>query len=348
MSYLTFDKIMYHPENILAIKNSTPIFPVHATISLGNFCNHKCLWCTAYEYQLDNANVLDYDKIISFLEKAKKRGLKAVTYVGNGEPTAYPKFKELVTKISELGIEQGMFTNGYLLDRFEDEVLNHFTWIRISLDAGSTQMHNYMHDVNNHFDKIIENTKRLINKRKEKVPTIGIQYATHHKNLEDLYRSAHISKDINADYFSIKPVFNRGGVGENIEKNNLTYNDITPIAEDIKKDFQNDDFQVFYRPHQILSHEQEHTIFDYKLCVAGFFNVNIYEDNKIIYCGPHRVSVGKITDDLDKIEQNIVAVSDKLDLSKCPAGCRYHELNNLVDNILNPENISKQQHTNFI
>lgn len=348
MNVLSFNKIMYHPEHIVAIKDAKPIFPVHATISLGNFCNHKCLWCTAYEYQLDNANLLDFDKIISFLEKAKRRGLKAVTYVGNGEPTAYPRFKELVITIADMGIEQGMFTNGYLVNKFEDEILTYFTWIRVSLDAGSTDMHNYMHDVNNHFDKIIQNTKSLISKRKDKIPTIGIQYATHHKNLEDLYQSAKVSFEIKADYFSVKPVFNRGGVGENIEKNSLTYNDITPIVEKIRTDFENDNFSIFYRPYQILSHEQEHTIFDYKMCVAGFFNVNIYEDDKIIYCGPHRVSVGKITDDLDKIERNIVNLSDKLDLSKCPAGCRYHELNDLVDNILHPEIISKKQHTNFI
>ncbi len=348
MSFLSFDKIMYHPEHIVAVKDATPIFPVHATISLGNYCNHRCLWCTAYEYQLDSATLLDFDKIIFFLEQAKNRGLKAVTYVGNGEPTAYPRFKELVTKISELGIEQAMFTNGYLMDRFEDEILDYFTWVRVSLDAGSTDVHNYMHDVNNHFDKIMQNTKNLISKRKDKMPTIGIQYATHHKNLDDLYNSAKISCEINADYFSIKPVFNRGGVGENIEKNNLTYNDITPIVQEIKKDFQTDDFEVFYRPHQILSHEREYTIFEYKLCVAGFFNVNIYEDDKIIYCGPHRVSVGKITDSLDEIELNIVKLSDKLDLSKCPAGCRYHELNNLVENILTPQKVAKKQHLNFI
>ena len=348
MKFLDFDKILYHPEHIISIKTNKPIFPVHATISLGNFCNHKCLWCTAYEYQLDNAKLLDFDKILAFLAKAKARGLKAITYVGNGEPTAYPKFKELVTKIAEIGIEQGMFTNGYLVDKFEDEILKYFTWIRISLDAGSTKVHNKMHDVNNHFDKIIKNTQSLIEKRKEKSPTIGIQYATHHENIDDLYNSVKTSNKIKADYFSIKPVFNRGSVGEKIDKNSLTYKEITPLVDKLKQEFEQDDFKIFYRPYQILSQEQEQTIFNYNKCVAGFFNINIYEDDKIIYCGPHRVSVGKITDSLDKIEENIVKLSDKLDLSICPAGCRYHELNNMVENILSPQSISKKQHINFI
>lgn len=348
MSFLEFDKILYHPENILAIKNKTEIFPVHATISLGNFCNHKCLWCTAYEYQLDKANLLDFDKIINFLKKAKERGLKAVTYVGNGEPTAYPQFKELVTQIAEMGIEQGMFTNGYLIHRFEEEILRYFTWIRVSLDAGSTSMHNHMHDVNNHFDKIIENVKNLIEKRESNLPTVGIQYATHHENLQDLYQSAKISHEIKVDYFSIKPVFNRGSVGERIEKNSLSHTDVAPIVKKIKEAFESSTFQVFYREYQVLSHEQEKTVLKYSKCVAGFFNINIYEDDKIIYCGPHRVSVGKITDELEKIEKNILSLSDKLNLEICPAGCRYHALNHLVENILHPNIVAKEQHINFI
>ncbi len=348
MSFLDFDKIMYHPENILAIKEHSAIFPVHATISLGNFCNHRCLWCTAYEYQLDKSSLIDMERLLSFLEKAKERGLKAVTYVGNGEPTAYPKFKELVTRISKLGIEQGMFTNGYLLNRYEEDILNYFTWIRISLDAGSTALHNKMHDVNNHFDKVINNTKNIIEHRIDHTPTVGIQYAVHHENIDDLYASARISKEIGADYFSVKPVFNRGGVGENIEKNNLTFNDITPVVEKIKEQFLSNSFDVFYRPHQILSHEQEKTIYHYKKCVAGIFNVNIYEDDRIIYCGPHRISVGSIKDPLETIEKNILELSDKLDLKQCPAGCRYHSLNNLLDDILLPEKAEKERHVNFI
>ncbi len=346
MNYLSFEKIIYFPEHLQAIKNKSPIFPIHATVSLGNFCNHKCLWCTAYEYQLEHAKLIDLDKLVGFLERAKKRGLQAITYVGNGEPTAYPKFKELVKAVNSIGIEQAMFTNGYLLDRFEDEVLNYFTWIRVSLDAGSTQMHNKMHDVENHFEKIIENTETLLEKRRGKTPTVGIQYAVHHENLNDLYDSATIAAEIQADYFSIKPVFNRGSVGERIEKNNLTYDDITPIADKIKKDF-GDMLDVYYRPHQILSHQQEHTIFDYNMCVAGFFNVNIYEDDRIIYCGPHRVGVGKISDDLEVVEQNIFKLSASLDLSKCPAGCRYHQLNQLVDDSINKKD-ARSKHIHFI
>ena len=117
------------------------------------------------------------------MTSARSRGLAAVGYVDNGEPTAYPEFAEMTQRVNELGIEQGMFTNGYLLHRYMDEMLNYFTYVRISLDARSTPVHNAMHVVNGHFDRIIENVRMVVAGRKDKLPTVGVQYATHHENI---------------------------------------------------------------------------------------------------------------------------------------------------------------------
>ncbi len=347
MSVLSFDKIMYHPEHIIAAKDETKIFPVHATISLSNHCNHKCLWCTAYEFQQDKAILTDYNKLLAFLTKAKKRGLKAITYVGNGEPTIYPKFLDLIKAVNELGLEQSMFTNGHILDKFEKEILEYFTWIRISLDAGSTEIHNKMHDVENHFDKIISNIKSIV-KNKSKGFMIGVQYAVHHQNIDDMHKSAKIASEIGVDYFSIKPVFSRGGVGTNIEANNLTHLTLDPVCEIITKDLQTEKFKIFYRPYQVLSHEQGKTTHSYLKCVAGFFNINIYEKGEIIFCAPHKIEVGTLDDDLEDIEGRIVELSNNLNLNNCPAGCRYHELNDLIHNISHPLNDSRIKHINFI
>lgn len=348
-NYLSFNKILYHPHHMLALQEDKAIFPLHATVSLGNFCNHKCLWCTAFEYQKEKATLMDSDALLVFLKQAKARGLKAVTYVGNGEPTVHPKFKELISEVHALGLEQGMFTNGYLLERYEADILKFFTWVRVSLDAGSQEMHAKMHDVKNHFDTIMANVQNLILKRgTNPQPTIGVQYALHHENISDLYRAAALCKELHVDYFSIKPVFNRGSVGERIAKNTLSHEQIEMVVDKIKDELEMPEFKVFYRPHQLLSHAQEKTIFSYERCVAGFFNINVYEDNRIIYCGPHRISVGKLTDTVETIEANIYALSKQLNLSKCPAGCRYHELNHLVHPLLSQENFYASWHLNFI
>jgi len=347
MDILGFGKLIYHYDKLEKLKRNTLQFPVHATVSLGNFCNHRCLWCTVYAAQQKDVQHMDGDRLIAFLTRARERGLKAVGYVGNGEPTTHPKFREIIHAVHELSLEQGMFTNGYLLDRVFDEALEFFTYIRISLDAGTGAVHDAMHDVDGHFEKIMANLSILVSRRDGEGPTLGIQYAVHHRNLDDMHEAARRARDVGVDYFSIKPVFNRGAVGERIEKNRLTLDDLSPEVARIRRDFESSAFAVHFRPFQVLSEAADHNVLTYDRCVAGFFNVNVYEDGRIVGCGPHQVSVGVMEDDLDDIERAIRDASHALDLSKCPGGCRYHALNHLGDTVLNPER-ARQYHANFL
>ena len=77
----------------------------------------------------------------------------------------------------------------------------------------------------------------------------------HQDNLHDLYNSAKIASGIGIDYFSIKPVFNWGGGAnkDRIDPNNLTNDELEPIVANVKNDFENSSFAVFYRPFQIDS-----------------------------------------------------------------------------------------------
>ncbi len=347
MDILGFDKLLYHHERIRKIGRGERAFPVHATVSLGNYCNHACLWCSVFEQQQKLATAMDADKLLDFLSRASAHGLKAVGYVGNGEPTAHPEFARIVEETARLGLEQGMFTNGALLHRYEDAVRAHFTYLRISLDAGSRAMHDRMHAVQGHFERVIENVAGLIARREGGRPTVGIHYATHHENIGDLFESARLARDIGADYFSVKPVFNRGSVGERIEKNRLTFEDLAPVVAEARGAFESRDFRFYFRPFQIISEEADRNVLTYDRCVAGYFNVNVYEDESVVFCGPHHVPVGRMDDDLSDIESRIAELSPQLDLSRCPAGCRYHALNHLVDTVLQPARAT-EFHVNFL
>lgn len=348
MDILGFEKLVFHPEKVLSLKNGEPQFPIHATLSLGNYCNHKCLWCTAYEYQLDKANLIKKEELIKWLSTSVEYGLKAVGYVGNGEPTAHPDFREITNEVHLLGLEQGIFTNGYLLDRYEDEILNYFRYLRISLDAGSSEVHAKLHDVReNHYPKIMKNLESILEKRKDKTPTIGIQYATHQDNIVDLQSCCQKASEMGIDYFSIKPVFNRGPVGNKIEKNNLKGDDVRRIVNELRVKYENKNFKIYYRDFQFETEESDKNTLHYDKCVAGYFNLNVYEDKKIIYCGPHRVAVGTMNDDHEVLIDRINKLSNKLDLSKCPGGCRYHAMNRLAHLAMNPEEAG-EYHINFL
>ncbi len=347
MHILGFEKLIYHYDKLEKIRQRKPQFPVHMTLSLGNYCNHKCLWCTVYAAQQNEAQQVDGTRLLTFLDNASKRGLRAVGYVGNGEPTAHKDFATIIKGANGLGLEQGMFTNAYLIDRYMDDILSWFTYLRVSLDAGTGETHDKTHDVNGQFDKIIDNIGELVRRRENKTPSIGIQFAVHRINFGDLLEGARLARDIGVDYFSVKPVFNRGAVGVKLEKNDLTHAELAPLVAKAKEEFETPDFEIYFRPFQILSNEEERYIHPYDKCHAASFNLNVYEDGRLVGCGPHQVPVGTMEDDFDVIEQRILELSDKLDLSKCPAGCRYHALNHIVDTVLNDDRAA-MYHKNFL
>ena len=147
---------------------------------------------------------IDYKKLLDWMKLAKERGLKAVGYVGNGEPLAFKQFVQISNEINELGLDQGIFTNGYLIDRYIDQLLN-FIYVRISLDAGSNEIHSKLHAVPlNHFDKIKKNVELLVNRRNENSPSIGFQFATHQDNIDDLENAVILAKELGIEYLSIK------------------------------------------------------------------------------------------------------------------------------------------------
>ena len=64
---------------------------------------------------------------------------------------------------------------------------------------------------------------------------MGVQFATHQRNIFDLEKCVQISKDIGVDYVSVKPVFDRGSVHEKIEKNSLNTQKVSKIIHKLRK-----------------------------------------------------------------------------------------------------------------
>ena len=48
------------------------------------------------------------------------------------------------------------------------------------------------------------------------------------------------------------------------------------------------------------------------------------------------------------LEKNIIKASKSFDLVKCPAGCRYHAANYLVNQVIEPTKIKKTKHINML
>ena len=143
---------------MLALNKGINAFPISATISL-----EITVIMLAYGAQQpigkkEGSKSIDFNDLKNWLQKAKK-GLKSASYVGNGEPLAYKKFKEISLFCNDLKLDQGIFTNGYLIDRYFESLISSFTYLRVSLDAGSFEIHSKLHKVSEtHYPKILKKT----------------------------------------------------------------------------------------------------------------------------------------------------------------------------------------------
>lgn len=347
INQLNFEKLIFNPELLLKIKNNTQNFPIHTIISLTNYCNHKCLWCTAYEYQKEKAINIDTDNLLSFLQKSVKKGLKAVSYVGNGEPTLHPDFTKIVEQCNRFGLEQGIFTNGYNLKNLTKSYLSYFDFVRISLDAFSNDSHSITHGVPNQFETIINNIEHLVSSKNknQKLPQIGIQYVFHQANHMGIEEITKIAKKLKVDYLSFKPAFNRGAILERTQKNSLDMKKTSTIILSLKEKYETNKFKIFFRDFQTKSIDKN--IFKYKFCYAPLLNMLLYEQGEVMICGPQKIVIGNINETPNNISDKIISTYRKLDLTKCPGGCRYHSLNYLLDLFENKEK-RKYLNENFI
>jgi MoaA/NifB/PqqE/SkfB family radical SAM enzyme len=79
---------------------------------------------------------IPFETIKEYIELLLTRGLKAVILTGGGEPVLYPHFNELVSWIKkECNLPVALITNGTLFDRVDKDVLDMFSWIRVSLNS---------------------------------------------------------------------------------------------------------------------------------------------------------------------------------------------------------------------
>jgi MoaA/NifB/PqqE/SkfB family radical SAM enzyme len=106
--------------------------PVQVEIAPTNRCNAQCPWC----FYVAHANKprhsrdqLEWPVLRDCLDDLAGLGVGAVSWTGGGDATVYPYFDEAVDHTAQLGLRQGLFTNGYKMVQHPEK----FSWVRISV-----------------------------------------------------------------------------------------------------------------------------------------------------------------------------------------------------------------------
>ncbi len=128
-------------------------------IEISNICNLKCTFCPEVERP---SQIISVENFKLFATQAKPFTKQICLHL-MGEPLAHPQFKDIAKVCEELGLRIFLTTNGTLLKRHEDLILN---WK--SLDQINFSVHSYFaNKKTNSFDEYFSPILNFCDKSKE-------------------------------------------------------------------------------------------------------------------------------------------------------------------------------------
>lgn len=168
-------------------------------IELTNKCNLNCQMCIRRSWleQLEEMTYEDYTLILEQLTELPE--LKTVVFGGLGEPTAHPRFKDIVnaTRAKLPNVELVLTTNGTLIDKFQDLIIDNFYIMIVSIDAVNDEAFEGIRGPQ--ATKVINNLKSFAdyrNKIRKFTPWIWAEFVAMKRNLEELPKLLALAKDI--------------------------------------------------------------------------------------------------------------------------------------------------------
>lgn len=364
MERTSFQKVFYHGGRLNDYIQRGDTYPTHMIVGLTNRCNHACIWCYAADSISSHYNDNDFapvDMVVQTISEAAALGLKAITFVGTGEPTLHPKFDVIARAIHDAGLEIGLFTNGALLREGKkmEAVLDTHTFVRFSVSGADREQHNFIHHAGrptNDFDLIVKHVEQILANRKSKgsrFPTVGVQFSVNQHDWKSVTRACALWREKGVDYFAIKPVYRNENVAEH-EVNDAPYE---LVVEEMKKckAMETPSFVVYAKFEQFnrLLATDPNAYRGYKYCHGQAFTTFFDPDGKLYICGnlhgQQKYSIGNVLEQGSfkavwdgPIRRELLAT---LDVSKCPIGCRMDPLNLIIEDLFNPD---PETHPNFL
>src|SRR3989338_4612874 len=171
-------KLYWHKDRVEAWLRGERIAPITIDCSLTRRCTYKCIYCYGM-LQANDERLMTKDVIFRFLDDAAQIGVKAISFVSDGESTCSPYFYDAILHGKANGFDMAVGTNGYLLrkDRLKD-ILPCLTYIRFNISAADPKRYADIHGCNTKcFYKVCNIIKECVNiKRKNHLDvTVGLQ-----------------------------------------------------------------------------------------------------------------------------------------------------------------------------
>lgn len=210
------DSRLCHSKKILSKRNISYIIELQEkgiqnfvgpviTLDLTRKCNYDCSYCIDQKIvntkESYTVNEISYEKITELLKLLRLNGVRNIELTGGGEPTLYTRFEEICRYLDGLGYKLALVTNGSRLHHFFGlfEDIN-FSWVRVSLDAGTELTYSKLHGVvAERFATVLSNIRKI-----SSCTSIGISYIVCKENIKEIKTAYELACGVGAKYFELK------------------------------------------------------------------------------------------------------------------------------------------------
>lgn len=209
MSQLILDgqKLAWHKERVQALLAGERVAPITIDCALTRRCNYDCVYCYS-QLQANTEKPMNREVIFRFLDDAAEIGVKAISFVSDGESTMSPHLTETILRGRANGLDMALGTNGSLFggERLE-EVLRGLTYLRFNISAAAPRRYAEIHGCSEaNLERVCRNISACVAfKRAHGLHvTIGMQMVLMPQFADQILPLARLGRDLGVDYLVIK------------------------------------------------------------------------------------------------------------------------------------------------
>lgn len=200
-------KLAWHRERVAALLAGERVAPITIDCALTRACSYGCVYCYG-QLQHNPGPPLTRDVILRFLDDAADVGVKAVSFVSDGESTCSPHLEAALLRGRANGLDMALGTNGFLLqdDRLE-AILPALTYLRFNISAAEPARYAEIHGCAQAcFHKVLGTIRRAVAvKRAMRLDTtIGLQMVLLPAFADQVLPLARLAVALEVDYLVIK------------------------------------------------------------------------------------------------------------------------------------------------
>lgn len=200
-------KLQWHQDRVRAWLNGERVAPITIDCALTRACSYKCIYCYGM-LQANKGYNLSKDVIFSFLDDAAEIGVKAISFVSDGESAHSPHIYDAILRGKSNGLDMAFGSNGFAIDDNRlDEILPALTYLRFNISAGTPERYAHIHGVDESaYHKVIGTIQKAVEIKKANNlnVTIGLQMVLMPEFANDVIPLAELGKELGVDYLVIK------------------------------------------------------------------------------------------------------------------------------------------------